>query len=104
MNAWPGLSADVVPMLADWTDKSDEIKNKLRELGSDSIPLMAIYPANDPESPIILRDLISQQDVLTALQQAGPSAGVAVGSSNPSRGDGNISQTSHATAPLSPSL
>jgi thiol:disulfide interchange protein len=61
----------VVPLLADWTDPSEEIKNKLAELKSASIPVLAIYP---PDSkPIVLRDLVSEADVLSALKQAGPS-------------------------------
>lgn len=61
----------VVPLLADWTDPSDEIKKKLAELKSASIPVLAIYP---PDSkPIVLRDLVSEADVLNALKQAGPS-------------------------------
>jgi len=64
---------DVVPMLADWSDYNEEIKQKLTELQSQSIPLLAIYPGSNPDKPIILRDLVNQKDVLGALQQAGPS-------------------------------
>lgn len=60
----------VEPLLADWTDKNDEIKATLASLGSRSIPLLAIYPAGS-DRPIILRDLISEDDLLTALAQAG---------------------------------
>lgn len=63
----------VVPLLADWTDGSPEIKQKLNELGSNSIPLCVIYPADRPSEPIVLRDLISKQQVLDALEKAGPS-------------------------------
>lgn len=62
-----------VPVLADWSQHDEAIGEKLRELNSNSIPLLAIYPGSDPENPIILRDLVSQQDVLEALQAAGPS-------------------------------
>jgi len=64
---------DAVPMLADWTDQNDEIKNKLLELNSNSIPVLAIYPGRNPKSPIVLRDLLSQGDVLKALRKAGSS-------------------------------
>lgn len=64
----------VVPLLADWTDESDEIKRALESLGSNSIPVLAIFPAGKPSEPIILRDLISSRAaVIDALQQAGPS-------------------------------
>lgn len=64
---------EVVPMLADWSDYNDEIKQKLLELRSQSIPLLAIYPGSNPEQPIILRDVVTQDQVLGALKQAGPS-------------------------------
>src|SRR5690606_4043097 len=35
----------VVPMIADWSDRGETIKQKLAELDSTSIPLLAIYPA-----------------------------------------------------------
>ena len=64
----------VVPMLADWTDQSPMIKKALNELGRNSIPTLAIWPANsqDPK-PIILSDLLTQSQVLEALKNAGPS-------------------------------
>lgn len=64
---------DAVPMLADWTDRDPVIKKKLQELESISIPLLAIYPGSAPQSPIVLRDLVSQGAVLQALRDAGPS-------------------------------
>ena len=65
----------IVAVKADWTDESDAIKNKLAELNSNSIPVLAIYPAGKgPEDVIILRDLVTQQQVLEALDKAGPSA------------------------------
>jgi len=74
-------SNGVVPVLADWTDGSIEIKQALESLESRSIPVLAIYPAarpgEPPPEPIVLRDLISEAQVLAALEQAGPSrAGV----------------------------
>jgi thiol:disulfide interchange protein len=67
----------VVPVLADWTDGSNEIKAALEALQSRSIPVLAIYPAATPggecPDPIVLRDLITEAQVLEALQQAGPS-------------------------------
>jgi thiol:disulfide interchange protein len=62
---------DVVPFLADWTKPSDEIKATLHALGSNSIPVLAIYPAGQPDKPIVLRDLLTQQDVIDALEKAG---------------------------------
>ncbi len=66
-------SFGVVPLLADWSEESAEIENKLDELKSNSIPLLAIYPANRPGEVILLRDVISQKQLLQALETAGPS-------------------------------
>ena len=67
----------VVPLLADWTDGSPEIKLMLESLQSKSIPVLAIFPparAGDrPPEPIVLRDLITETQVLTAIREAGPS-------------------------------
>lgn len=75
-------SNKVVPLLADWTEESPEIKTMLESLQSKSIPVLAIFPAPRPgesaPEPIILRDLITESQVLTAIKAAGPSrAGVA---------------------------
>ena len=65
------LDAEVI--YADWTDYDPAITAKLRELGSNSIPVLAIYPAGSPDRPIVLRDLISESQVIEALETAGPS-------------------------------
>jgi len=64
---------NVITLLADWTDRSDTIKNALRELNSQSIPLLAIYPADASREVIVLPDLLSKKKVLEALSAAGPS-------------------------------
>lgn len=63
----------VVPLLADWSEPSEEIMSKLKELDSLSIPLLAIYPADPSAPPIILRDAITESQLLDALKAAGPS-------------------------------
>lgn len=61
----------VVPMLADWTDRSETIKQQLNALGHNSIPLLAVFP---PEGePILKPDLLTEAQVLEALEKAGPS-------------------------------
>lgn len=61
----------IVPLLADWTDGNQAIEDKLNELGSNSIPLLAIYPANRPNEPIVLRDLITESQLVEALEASG---------------------------------
>ena len=67
----------IVPLLADWTDGSPEIKEMLATLQSKSIPVLAVYPATppggQPPDPIVLRDLITESQVLGAIRDAGPS-------------------------------
>ena len=67
---------NVIAMLADKSRPSPLIDRKLHELGSASIPLLAIYP---PDSdPIVLRDTLTQSQLIVALEQAGPSRLVTV--------------------------
>jgi thiol:disulfide interchange protein len=67
-------SNGVVPMLADWTDESPTIKKALNDLGYNSIPVLAIWPANPRgKDVIVLSDLLSENQVLEALEAAGPS-------------------------------
>ncbi len=66
-------SAKIIPMVADLTNRQPELFAKLRELNSISIPLIAIYSGGDLEHPIILRDLVTESQVLEALKTAGPS-------------------------------
>jgi thiol:disulfide interchange protein len=64
----------VVPLLADWTDESPTIKRAINELGSNSIPLLAIWPARGQgRKPVVRHDLLREDQVLDALKEAGPS-------------------------------
>jgi len=66
----------VTPLLADWTSRDNVIKKALAELDSVSIPLLAIYPADDPSNVIILRDIITEDQLVKALQKAGASKSI----------------------------
>ncbi len=63
----------VVPLLADYTDGSPEIKSMLESLHSASIPVLAVFPAGDPSKPIVLRDVVTKQRVLDAIRKAAAS-------------------------------
>jgi thiol:disulfide interchange protein len=63
----------VVTMLADWTDGSPEVTQMLNDLKSNSIPVLAIFPADSPNKVLVLRDLVTKRQVLDAIAKAGPS-------------------------------
>ena len=63
----------VVPMIADLTRYPPELMAKLRELKKIAIPVLAIYKPGDPQNPIVLEDILTESQVLDALEQVGPS-------------------------------
>ncbi len=63
----------IVPMLADLTNESPEIKSMLESLKSASIPVLAVFPADSSRPPIVLRDVVTKKQVLNAIKEAGPS-------------------------------
>ncbi len=60
----------IVPLMADYTEFSPELKRWLDRFDSKSIPLTVIFPANDPSRPILLRDFYTQSALLKKLEQA----------------------------------
>ncbi|OIO03886.1 MAG: hypothetical protein AUJ49_03950 [Desulfovibrionaceae bacterium CG1_02_65_16] len=56
-------------MKADLTEKNPEAEALLAALGSQSIPLLAIFPKNDPDRPLVLRDLFTPAQFEDALKQ-----------------------------------
>ena len=64
----------VVPLLADLSKESPEIRQEMDMLQSQSIPLLAIFPGDRPNEPIVLRDLVTESEVVAALRRAGPRA------------------------------
>jgi len=63
----------VETLMADYTKRPPEIKEMLAELKSNGVPVLAIYPADRPNDPIVFRGAYTQAAVLEALKQAGPS-------------------------------
>ncbi|TWT99389.1 Thiol:disulfide interchange protein DsbD precursor [Botrimarina colliarenosi] len=62
---------NVTPLLADWSDRGPAIRETLEAFGSRSIPFLAIFPADRPNEPILLPDLITERQLLEALAEAG---------------------------------
>ena len=67
----------VVPLVADYTDLPQEITDMLTLLKAGAVPVLAIFPAGDPNRPIVFRGGYTQQTLIDALNQAGPSQPVA---------------------------
>jgi thiol:disulfide interchange protein len=61
---------NIVPMIADMTEHPPELKAKLRELNKVAIPVLAIYKPGDAKEPIILEDILSESQVIEALEKA----------------------------------
>ncbi|MCA9114885.1 MAG: thioredoxin family protein, partial [Planctomycetaceae bacterium] len=60
----------IVPLYADYTKKSPEIQQWLDRLNSIGVPLTAIFPAENPSRPILLRGPFTRAQLLEKLQQA----------------------------------
>lgn len=64
-------------LLADWTSLDDEIGETLQKLKSNKqIPVLAIFPADNPKKPIVLTGMYTQSELISALRKAGPSKAV----------------------------
>ena len=61
---------DVVMMQADWTVPNDEIKNMINALGFASIPLVGIFPANDPGNPVVVDGVYSAAQIQEHIREA----------------------------------
>ena len=67
------VKANGVLTLHDWTRTPPEATKMLELLGSKQVPVLAIFPAGNPNEPIVLRGGYTQATLLDALKQAGPS-------------------------------
>jgi thiol:disulfide interchange protein len=66
----------VVTLVADFTDRDPEIGSLLDALGSGrQVPVLAIFPAGQPNQPIVLMGGYTKGTLLEKLQQAGRSRG-----------------------------
>jgi len=60
---------DVALLRADLTNKNPEAESLQRALGSQSIPLFAIFSADAPQKPVVLRDILSKNKVAAQLKK-----------------------------------
>ena len=57
-------------LYADYTREDAEIKQWLDKFNSISVPLTVIFPADDPQHPIILDGPFSEASLLSHLEKA----------------------------------
>jgi thiol-disulfide isomerase/thioredoxin len=62
-------------LYADWTTKNDEIGGVLEKLGFLSVPLTAIFPAGNPNAPILLDGVYTPTRLHEAMREAAPGGG-----------------------------
>lgn len=60
---------NVVLMTADLTHPNEAAQSLLHHLGSRSVPFLAIFPAESPQNPVIMRDNLSKKKFISALEK-----------------------------------
>ena len=61
----------VVTMQADWTHEAPEVTQFLDWLGFRQVPVVAIFPAGDPNRPVLFVGWYQQKDILEAVSKTG---------------------------------
>jgi thiol:disulfide interchange protein/DsbC/DsbD-like thiol-disulfide interchange protein len=61
---------DVALIKADWTSRNPEITGLLRAFGRSGVPLYVIFPAGNPDRPLVLPEVITAGLVLEKLDEA----------------------------------
>ena len=65
--------AGVVPFKADYTSFNPEIKADLDRFKRSGVPMYVIVPANKPDAPILLDEILTPTAVIDALRRASAS-------------------------------
>lgn len=81
-------SANVVTMEADFTKRPKEVDRTIKALGGVGVPLIAIFPANDPYHPIVFADgQYTKGALIEAIAQATGRADLLEGNTTMSQND-----------------
>lgn len=59
---------NIVLLTADITNYNADAQELLHRLGSRSVPFLAIFPADSPKNPIIMRDILSKDKYIETLR------------------------------------
>ncbi len=60
---------NVLLLTADLTNSNPAAESLLHHLGSRSVPFLAVFPAESPERPSIMRDILKKKQFLTVLDK-----------------------------------
>jgi thiol:disulfide interchange protein DsbD len=63
-------AGNVVTLYADFTDFAPEIQETIKSLRSSGVPVIAVFPGNDPYRPIVFRGAYTQSGIIEALEKA----------------------------------
>jgi thiol:disulfide interchange protein DsbD len=78
-------AAEVVTMVADYTDAPDWMTATLGALGSNGVPVIAIFPADEPYRPIVFSGGYTKAGLLEAIAKATGQSRVATAPRGPAR-------------------
>lgn len=62
----------VVPFMADWTRRDEEIRLKLAEFGKAGVPMYLLYDPADPKNPTVLPELLTKKILLKEIEKTTP--------------------------------
>jgi thiol:disulfide interchange protein DsbD len=60
---------NITPIKADWTNANPEITAALKSFGRVGVPLYVIYAASDPQTPVVLPELLTESLLTEALNK-----------------------------------
>lgn len=61
---------NVVVLVGDWTNRNPEIAKELEIFGRAGVPLNLVYPADKSKKPIILPSILTESDIIQAVDKA----------------------------------
>lgn len=56
-----------VTVQADWTNRNDGVRNLLKSLGANSLPLSVVIPAGENKNPVLLQGVLREEQVAGAV-------------------------------------
>jgi suppressor for copper-sensitivity B len=63
----------IATLVADYTETPTELQAVINALGGNGVPVVAVFPAGDPNRPFVFIGGYTKQQLLDALREAGPS-------------------------------